>query len=259
MRNSRSLRWVLALALLLSCQAGVSGPESTREQASDRDVVVLLHGLGRNNMAMWLLAQRLEDAGFHVERIGYGSLNASPREILEEVSSQIDDCCSSHCKTVHYVGHSLGGLLIRAYLQERRPDNLGRVALMGTPNQGTPIVDRFRDHWWMKLLGPTTNALGTDGESFPSSLEPPWYPVGVIAGVAKWGYNEPWLPGADDGLVTVEATKLEGMSDFIVIRTGHAFMRYDPEVARQAIRFLNEGSFAREQQTDPTHPAVQAH
>ena len=80
MRNSRSLRWVLALALLLSCQAGVSGPESTREQASDRDVVVLLHGLGRNNMAMWLLAQRLEDAGYHVERIGYpwGSQGACP-------------------------------------------------------------------------------------------------------------------------------------------------------------------------------------
>ena len=254
MRSIHSLLWILAGIMLLTCQAGVAEPELSREQASDREVVVLLHGLGRNNMAMWLLAQRLEDAGFHVERIGYSSLNVSPDEILEEVSNQIDSCCSRHHKTVHYVGHSLGGLLIRAYLQERRPGNLGRVVLLGTPNQGTPIVDRFRDQWWMKLLGPTTNALGTDSESFPNSLEPPWYPVGVIAGVASRGNNEPWLPGADDGLVTVEATRLEGMSDFIVLSTGHAFMRYDAEVARQTISFLNDGKFAREQEERPLLP-----
>lgn len=255
MKNIRSPLWILTMLLLLIGQAGVAGPELSREQASDREVVVLLHGLGRNNMAMWLLAQRLEDAGFHVERIGYSSLKVSPGEILEEVSSQIDNCCTSHHKTVHYVGHSLGGLLIRAYLQEHRPRNLGRVVLLGTPNQGTAIVDRFRDHWWMKLLGPTTNALGTDSKSFPNSLEPPWYPVGVIAGVANRGYNEPWLPGADDGLVTVEATMLEGMSDFIVIRTGHGFMRYDPEVARQTISFLNDGQFVREQEQGESRPA----
>lgn len=255
MENIRSLPWVLTMVLLLTCQAGVAGPELPREElASDREIVVLLHGLGRNNMAMWLLARRLEDAGFHVERIGYSSLNVSPGEILEEVGSQIDSCCSRHHKTVHYVGHSLGGLLIRAYLQERRPPNLGRVVLMGTPNRGTPIVDRFRDQWWMELLGPTTNALGTDSGSFPNSLEPPWYPVGVIAGVTTRGNNEPWLPGADDGLVTVEATRLEGMSDFIVLRTGHAFMRYDPEVARQTISFLNDGSFVREEEKGEQPP-----
>jgi pimeloyl-ACP methyl ester carboxylesterase len=248
MKNICSLLLISTLVLLLTCQAGLAGPGSPEAQATDREVVVLLHGLGRNNMAMWRLTHRLEDAGFHVVRVGYSSLDLSPREILEEVSSQIDNCCSGHDKTVHYVGHSLGGLLIRAYLQERRPDNLGRVVLLGTPNQGTPIVDYFRDHWWMRLLGPTTNALGTDSESFPSSLEPPWYPVGVIAGVTKMDINEPWLPGADDGLVTVEATRLEGMSDFIVMNTGHAFMRYDPEVARQTISFLKEGEFAREQE-----------
>jgi pimeloyl-ACP methyl ester carboxylesterase len=257
MKNICSLLLISTLVLLLTCQAGLAGPGSPEAQATDREVVVLLHGLGRNNMAMWRLAHRLEDAGFHVERVGYSSLDLSPREILEEVSNQIDNCCSSHDKTVHYVGHSLGGLLIRAYLQERRPDNLGRVVLLGTPNQGTPIVDYFRDHWWMRLLGPTTNALGTDSESFPSSLEPPWYPVGVIAGVTKMDINEPWLPGVDDGLVTVEATRLEGMSDFIVMTTGHAFMRYDPEVARQTINFLKEGKFAREQDERQQPGAVQ--
>ena len=67
---------------------------------------------------MWLLAKRIEDAGYHVKRIGYSSLNVTPQEILEEVTGQIDSCCAHYQKPVHYVGHSLGGLLIRAYLQE---------------------------------------------------------------------------------------------------------------------------------------------
>ena len=197
---------------------------------------------------MWLLAKRIEDAGYHVKRIGYSSLNVTPQEILEEVTGQIESCCAHYQKPVHYVGHSLGGLLIRAYLQEKRPENIGRVVLMGTPNQGTPIVDAFRDKWWMKFLGPTTSALGTENDSFPGSLGAPFYPVGVIAGVANSRHNDAWLPGADDGLVTVEATKLEGMSDFIVIRTGHSFMRYDQEVARQAVAFLRDGRFSRQQE-----------
>jgi hypothetical protein len=69
----------------------------------------------------------------------------------------------------------------------------------------------------------------------------------VIAGVANTRRNDAWLPGPDDGLVTVEATKLEGMSDFIVIRTGHSFMRYDQEVARQTVSFLRDGRFSRQQ------------
>jgi hypothetical protein len=136
-------------------------------------------------------------------------------------------------------------LLIRAYLQEKRVENLGRVVLMGTPNQGTPVVDHFSDSWWMKLLGPTANALGTDSESFPGSLDTPYYPVGVIAGVSGNGYNDRFLPGADDGLVTVEGTKLDGMSDFILVKSGHAFMRYKEEVAKQAVYFLKNGKFSR--------------
>jgi pimeloyl-ACP methyl ester carboxylesterase len=247
MKKAHSLLFTTAFLLLLFCQTPWAGSTPAVEHPGESEIVVLLHGLGRSNLAMWLLAQRIENAGYHVERIGYSSLNVTPQEILEEVTSQIDSCCAHHQKPVHYVGHSLGGLLIRAYLQEKRPDNIGRVVLMGTPNQGTPIVDAFRDKWWMKFLGPTTSALGTENDSFPGSLEAPFYPVGVIAGVANTRRNDAWLPGPDDGLVTVEATKLEGMSDFIVIRTGHSFMRYDQEVARQTVSFLRDGRFSRQQ------------
>ena len=192
---------------------------------------------------MWLLAARLEEAGFRVHRIGYRSLDRSPDEIIDAITRQIDECCAGHKGRVHLVGHSLGGLLIRAYLQQNRIEDLGRVVLIGTPNQGAELVDRFRDTWWLSLLGPTTAALGSGSGSLPERLCKPYYPVGVIAGATEGDWNDHWLRGPDDGLISVESTKLEGMSDFIQVDSGHSMMRYSSEVARQTIAFLRDGKF----------------
>lgn len=244
----RKTVYLLGTLLMAGLMASVVFmPHPGRESAhDDQDIVVLLHGLARGNAVMWLMAVRLEDAGFHVHRVGYSSLNRSPEQMLEEVQSQIDECCAAHPRRVHFVGHSMGGLLIRAYLEDKPVENLGRVVLIGTPNQGTEVVDRFRDRWWMQMLGPAALSLGTDDESFPKSLAAPYYPVGVIAGESRLDIDDEILPGKDDGLVPVEATKLEGMSDFIVVESGHALMRYDEEVARQTIAFLNDGEFLRD-------------
>lgn len=215
------------------------------EDPGDKEVVVLLHGLARSNAAMWVLNLRLQKAGFHVEQIGYSSLNSTPQQIIVNVTSQINECCRDLGNRVHFVGHSLGGLLIRAYLQDNRVNNLGRVVLLGTPNQGTALADYFSDKWWAQFAGPTAMSLGTDENSLPNSLAAPNYPVGVIAGVIKNDMNDKLLPGMDDGLVSIEATKLPGMQDFIVISTGHAMMRYNEEVAEQTVRFLRKGKFAR--------------
>ncbi len=234
---------LLALALAALQDAFADGQPPGTSLSVQPDTVLLLHGLGRSNTAMWLLASRLEDEGFLVERIGYDSLTRAPREILDDISGKIAACCLNRGRKLHFVGHSLGGLLIRAYLDDNPVTNLGRVVLIGTPNQGTAVVDRFRDSWWMQLLGPTTLALGTDEESFPNSLEPPYYPVGVIAGKRGLGLNDIFLPGEDDGLVTVDATKLEKMTDFVVVNSGHAYMRYSGEVATQTAAFLKSGRF----------------
>ena len=209
----------------------------------DEETVVLLHGLARSNAAMWVLNIRLKRAGYHVEPVGYRSLRQTPDQIMQDITAQIDRCCKDSHSTVHFVGHSLGGLLIRKYLQDNRIKNLGRVVLMGTPNQGASITDYIRDKWWAQLAGPTAMALGTGESSFPNSLDDPYYPVGVIAGVIDINHNEHMLPGEDDGLVSIEATKLKGMSDFVLINTGHSMMRYNEEVAIQAISFLRNGHF----------------
>lgn len=79
-------------------------------------------------------------------------------------------CCAGYAGRVHFVGHSLGGLLIRAYLQNKRMEKLGRFVLIGTPNRGSELVDRFRDNWHLSLFGPTTAALGTGSARLPARL-----------------------------------------------------------------------------------------
>jgi hypothetical protein len=133
--------------------------------------------------------------------------------------------------------------MVRAYLQNNKVDKLGRVVLMGTPNKGAEAADHFSDSWLMNILGPTAKALGTDDKSFPKSLEAPYYPVGIIAGELKSKLNDSIIPGRDDGLVSIEATKIDGMTDFIIIETGHSMMRYDREVADQTIEFIKNGVF----------------
>ena len=216
------------------------------ETTDSAEVVVLLHGLGRNKTAMWVLAERLEEAGYEVHRIGYRSLKTVPDEMIDTVTTQIEECCGSETRTVHFVGHSLGGLLIRAYLQTDHPRLLGNTVLIGTPNNGSEIADHFKDHALVEYLFPAAIDLGTDPESLPNRLPPPDYPVGIIAGVVDTELSEHFFPGPNDGLVPVESTRLENMTDFVEINTGHSMMRYDKEVAGQVINFLSKGRFSHD-------------
>ncbi|MEP3047178.1 MAG: alpha/beta fold hydrolase [Roseibium sp.] len=216
------------------------------EPPGDKVIIVLLHGLGRNANSMWLLASRLEDAGFFVQRIEYSSLHQNPDEILEDIGNQIELCCRRHKHAVHFVGHSLGGLMVRAYLQNNKVDNLGKVVLIGTPNKGSEAADHFSDSWLMDIMGPTAKTLGTGDTSFPNLLEVPYYPVGIIAGIRNSTLNDPVIPGKDDGVVSVEATKIDDMTDFILLETGHSMMRYDREVADQTIAFIENGAFQKQ-------------
>lgn len=237
---------MLWLVFLAAALAGRDWQARAAAETAARETVVVLHGLGRSSTSMWLLALRLKRAGFQVELVGYDSINQSPDEILEEITEQIRECCENNRGRIHFVGHSLGGLMVRAYLQNNEIPDLGRVVLMGTPNQGTVAADYFRDTWLLKKLGPTAERLGTDEQSFPRTLEASYYPVGIIAGEYESDLIDNVIPGKDDGLVPVEATKLEGMTDFILLQTSHAMMRYDEEVARQTIEFLKSSRFDHE-------------
>ena len=237
---------IVAVAVSAVAWVTLDAPVADSEDAKDdRDIVVLLHGLGRTETAMWRLADRLEDGGYRVERIGYHSLRDTPEEILEDIGRQIDACCIGASPKLHFVGHSLGGLLIRAYLTDHDIANLGRVVLIASPSTGSEMVDNLRHRWWFQVLGPMAQTLGTDGGSFPKTIGPPDYPLGVIAGKTTGNDNEDLLPGDDDGLVSVESTKVAGMTDFVVVDSSHWALRYDETAARHVLNFLETGQFDR--------------
>lgn len=230
--------------ILISFTIGCSGIHPNRHLIDKKkDLVFVLHGLGSTKAAMWFLGERIEQAGFSVEYIGYQSFYNTPEEVLENVAGQISRFLLENNRTLHFVGHSLGGLMIRAYLDSRNVENLGKVVLIGSPNKGTVFVDQFKDRWWMGLLGPLPLSLGTDENSFPNSIGRPYYPVGIIAGVSDWVLNDKILPGKDDGIVPLESAKVEGMTDMTVVSSGHNMMLYDQKVADQTIEFLRQGRF----------------
>lgn len=247
MRRILAAAIVVALLLLAGGAAYLYWP-MYRFDDTDAEQVVLLHGLGRGASSMLLLESRLTKAGFAVTNIDYPSLEASPDAIADLVTAEVDECCANNGRPLHLVGHSLGGLVIRAYLDTRQPDNLGRVVLVGTPNAGSEWVDELEDHEFLEeLIGPAGMALGTESSKL-AALGPPYYPVGVIAGNRSFDVLEGEVfEGENDAMVSVESTKLEGMTDFIVLDTYHGTMRYDGAVACEIVNFLRYERFAHAQ------------
>jgi pimeloyl-ACP methyl ester carboxylesterase len=219
---------------------------SLSAHAQQSELVILLHGLGRGKSIMTPLKERLDKAGYATAVVDYKSIGRTPQDILADAAGQITAFRSDTVKKVHMVGHSLGGLLIRAYLDSIRVPNLGRVILIGSPSKGTPIVDYFRDSWLIDLAGPIAKSLGTDERSFPRTLGIPYYPVGIIAGISTTFNNDNLIPGEDDGIVPVESTKIEGMTDFISVPVSHSSMPKNETVGMQVIEFLTQGRFSKQ-------------
>jgi len=205
-------------ALFLFVGAGRASAELKPEggETALTDQVILLHGLARNPRAMRPLEKRLAAEGFRVQNLGYPSRSATPQELVAHLDASVANCCADPGAPLHFVTHSLGGILVRAYLAEHRPVELGRVVMLAPPNHGTELVDEFGDDWWFEpILGPTARQLGTGPGSFPNRIPAPDYALGVIAAshplssrLGRW-----LLQGQNDGVVTVESARVEGMHD----------------------------------------------
>lgn len=239
--------WILLLAILV--QGGCSTNSASSADAR-QETVVLLHGLGRSTLAMRYLQYRLDEAGFDTVNIGYPSTRLSSGELLALLHEKLEACCANRPR-VHFVAHSLGGVLVRALLDEKAFPNLGRVVLLGTPSQGSALVDWLQENPVFRVLaGPTAGELGTGPEALPRRLPPPDYELGVIAGTHSLNPVGSWiLEGPDDGIVSVESTRVEGMTDFLLTPADHVMMRYSDQVARAVIRFLRTGSFQAGEQS----------
>jgi len=249
----RKLLWLLlGLGLAAGAYYSVKLLPLLTTDNTGHEKVVLLHGLGRSEMAMLRLESALTEAGFDVHSVGYPSMDEAPDVLLKTVAAKIDACCADSRQTVHFVGHSLGGLLIRAYLADHEQRKLGRVVLLGSPNKGSELADiadteeaESLPTRLLEMAGPTAKALRTGPGGFPASLPPPHYPVGIIAGTRDNRLANEWLPIPNDGLVSVDSARLDGMDDFVSFDVTHWDLRSDPEVARQVVAFLENGRFER--------------
>ena len=217
--------------------------------AQDRDIVILLHGLGRTSKSMEPLQYRLTLEGYRVFNITYPSRKDKIENLVEFIRQELKACCPNGTDKLHFVTHSLGGILVRGYLSNYRPQNLGRVVMLSPPNKGSDVVDFFGDYSLFEyFFGPAATELGTGRDSFPNTLGPADFEVGIITGSRTIDPLSSWIiDGDDDGKVSIEQARLEGMADFMVVPVSHAFIMANQEVIDQVIFFLQNGRFNSEQ------------
>lgn len=226
----------LLVTLLVGCSADADDPVP-------QEVVVLLHGWGRTDWSMKPLELSLEQAGFAVENLHYDSMDQTPQELVFDVTAKVEECCLE-APQLHFVTHSLGGILVRAYLMQSRPENLGRVVMIAPPNKGSELADWISESELLRWgMGPTAVELGTSPDSLPNRLPPADFELGIIAGTESVNPLGSMIEGESDGTVSVASTKLEGMTDFITVPYSHTFIMQVAPVAEQAVAFLRSGRF----------------
>jgi triacylglycerol lipase len=241
------------LALLLAVLIPVREVPAQDRKASG-EPVVLLHGLALNTFSMKKIRTGLKKAGFRTCAIGYPSRDypidtLAARYILPAISR----CFPGDTARLHFVTHSMGGILTRRLATLPNAPRIGRVVMIAPPNQGSEVVDRIGSTWWFEAWnGPAGRELGTDSGSMPRRLGAPDFEFGVIAATRSVDpLFSRWIPGRDDGKVAVEHTKLEGMRDFVEIPASHTMVLWMDETVRQAVHFLREGRFLSQARTEP--------
>ncbi|RYX86960.1 MAG: alpha/beta fold hydrolase [Bradyrhizobiaceae bacterium] len=218
---------------------------------SDRpsEGVVFLHGISRSFRSLIKLQQAVDAAGFATRNIGYPSRDKALSDLVDDIHPAITPFAEANDGATHFVCHSMGGLLARAYIARYRPARLGRVVMLGTPNGGSEVADTFKDWLLYRLyFGPAGQQLMTVRNAATEALLPAVdYPVGIIAGNRSLDpiTTRFMLPGANDGRVTVARTRLDGMADHLVIAASHALMMKNKEAIAQTIAFLKHGRFDR--------------
>ncbi|GAB5521946.1 MAG: alpha/beta fold hydrolase [Rhodothermales bacterium] len=213
------------------------------------ECVVLLHGLARSSSSMAPVERRLEAEGYHVVNVDYPSRESTIQDLAAEyVAEGIDACRTLDASRIHFVTHSLGGILVRQYLEGQALAELGRVVMLAPPNQGSEVVDDWKDapgYAW--LNGPAGRQLGTDEHSVPLCLGPVTYPVGVIAGTRTVNpILSRSLPNPDDGKVSVASTKVDGMTDHLEVPHSHTFIMRSATVLDQVVHFLQHEAFVHD-------------
>ena len=213
------------------------------------ECVILLHGLARTAKSMTNLQRDLE-SDYRVVNNSYPSKQHAIQELAKLAIEPALLACGN-AKRIHFVTHSLGGILVRAFLSNKQSSQqkisrLGHTIMLGPPNNGSELVDFFANNYlFKKYNGPAGLQLGTDQLSVAKNLGDANFDLGIIAGSKSYNPFFSWLiPGDDDGKVSVTSSRLAGMQDHLVLPVNHTFMMNDATVIAQVRHYLNFGQFS---------------
>ena len=243
----------IVLSIALSISLGACSDAEPVTKSHEGECVILLHGLARSSLSMERMKWFLEENGYLVANIDYPSRDF---EIEKLASIAVEDGLAQCAllgsnERVHFVTHSLGGILVRFYFAENKLDSLGRVVMLAPPNQGSSAVDELQDWPGFEWLnGPAGYQLGKGEDSIPLQLGTPKFEFAVVAGDESIDpVTSAVLPDPDDGRVSVSDTYLEGMADFRLVGSSHAFIMQSGEVFELVKSFLETGRFPETQES----------
>ena len=207
--------------------------------------MVLLHGIARTSVSLTRLERALRANGFATLNIDYASRRKPIAGLADDIHPEVARFAKREAP-LHFVAHSMGGLVTRAYIAKYRPDRLAGVVMLGTPNGGSEVADLLSGYrLYNAFYGPAGLELITTSTSRPDALPAVDYPVGVIAGNR---FIDPVagllvLPKPNDGRVSVQSAMVAGMADHIVVKASHTGLPRHAGAIEQTIAFLRDGRF----------------
>lgn len=215
-------------------------------EASGR-CVVLVHGLTRSHYSMMKLAKYLESHDYIVVNKDYASTRRSIEEIANiEIPPMVDACLKHDPDNIYFVTHSIGGIVLRRYLQSHDVPQITRIVMLGPPNHGSPLADLFHNDLLFKMItGPAGQELTTNHTFLPNNVNRnSSYQIGVIAGnFSFFPFSKLFFHEDNDGKVAISSTQLLGMKDFIVLPVSHTFIMRNPMVEKQILHFFDYAKF----------------
>ncbi len=218
-------------------------------QTNDKEMVILLHGIGHNKVFMIATEKALQAEGYDTLNISYPSLRQNIKELSRWLSEQlIEHRIWENSSKVHFVVHSLGGLVSGTYLEDYKDtipqEKMGRVVMLGTPHGGSEVADFLKENpLYIWAFGPAGQELTTEARQ--EQKIHPWYELGIIAGAPDKTFTigQFFIDTEHDGCVSVESTKIEGMTAHKTMPVLHSFMAWMPDVQKQVVHFLQQGTF----------------
>jgi hypothetical protein len=192
------------------------------------------------------MERALQKEGFATLNLAYLSRKYPLEVLVDDIHAGIYRF-AMQTDALHFVTHSMGGLLAQLYLAKHRPIRLHRVVMLGPPNGGSEVADFLKETApYRAFYGPAGQQIGTKRES-SARLPPPDYCVGIIAGNKTIDPFSSFfiVPRPNDGKVSVESTRLKGMTDHLVLGATHSGLLRHQGAINQTISFLRDGRFLR--------------